>query len=583
MQYYIVLHGVFPIVMKTRIFIIILFIAFTSVCFAQKQVGWMKTFGGTEFDRGSGIVQLQDSSYLIGGWTTSFGGGDDTYVIHTDAKGNEINQFTYFPGRQGIPYHMEINDMGNVLMSGEIMDTFGFNRRDFFLLELDTAANIQWFRTYGTEHDERTPNFQQTKDSGFILCGSTSNTINGYNDLYAVKTNTNRDTCWTITIGTLLDEVNGFPFQLQDGEYRLVGATWKPASDSIYTYIVKIDSNADTCWTKIGKDKTTGQTWATMTSDSNIMIIGTKMDTLLDQAIYLKKFDQNANLLWEKLYGGAMSELPKHVWETEDKGFIICGYSSSFGTIGDTDLYLVKTDSLGNMLWQRTYGGPEFDNGWSVKSTLDDGYIIVGQTASFGAGDSDVWLLKTDSIGCIWYPSADFVAATTIIFEDDTIFFTDSSKVFPEDSIVSWYWEFGDGSTSTLNDPWHIFRFADTFSVELTVSNYNGCSHSTQKSIIVKEKPNQISISRELKHTVKVYPNPSIGLIQIELPSNLMHLNGVFTLFNIEGQRILQTTVTGKHRNDILLSRNAFTAGTYLYKLELENQRIYTGKVELLK
>ncbi len=562
---------------------IIAFVALISVCIGQEQAGWMKTFGGSGDDVGTAIVQLADSGYLIAGLTHSFGGMDDTYVIRVDESGNELFQVTFFPGRRGIPYQMELNGIGNILMGGEITDTFGFNRRDMYLLKLDTVANIKEFRTYGSEHDERYGVFQQTSDSGFIISGMTSNTGNGYDDFYAVKANAIWDTSWTTIIGTTLDEVNGYPFQLKGGGYILVGLTWKPISDSIYTLVVKIKSNGDSCWLRIEQDKIKSQRWAIMTSDNNIITTGTKLDSLQNQGIYLKKFDQNANLLWEKVYGGSMSEDSRHIWETKEKGFVICGLSTSYGIIGDEDLYLVKTDSMGNLLWQRTYGGSEFDYAWRVKPTFDGGYIIVGQTESFGAGNKDVFVVKTDSIGCIWYPGADFVVDTNIIFEDDTIFFTDSSKVFPEDSVVSWLWDFGDGSTSTLTDPWHIFRFADTFSVELTVSNYNGCSHSSQQSIIVKDKPNQISTPSGLKHTVKVYPNPSIGLIQIEVPSDLRHLNGVFTLFNIEGQRVLQTTVTGKHRNDILLSRNAFSAGTYLYKLELDNQMIYTGKVELIR
>ncbi len=562
---------------------IIAFFALVSVCIGQGKVGWMKTFGGNADDMGTAIVQLADSSYLIGGWTYSFGGGDDTYLIRTDANGNELYQYTYFPGRRGIPYQMEVDDQGNILLGGELTDTFGFNRRDMYLLKIDTGANILSFRTYGTEHDERLGLFQPTIDGGFIISGTTSNTSNGYNDLYAVKTNSNWDTTWTNTIGTLLDEVNGISFQMQDGGFMLIGMTWKRITDSIYTYIAKIDSSGDSCWSKIDNDKTRGQTWAFLTSDSGILTTGPKSDSLLNIVIYLKKFDLNADLLWEKKYGGSGAEMPRHVSETEDKGFIICGYSNSFGTAGDTDLYLVKTDSMGSLIWQRTYGGPEIDIGQRVKPTLDGGYIIVGETESFGTGDKDVWLVKTDSIGCIWYPGADFVTDTTIIFEDDTIFFTDSSKAFPEDSIVRWYWEFGDGSTSTLADPWHIFRFADTFNVQLTVTNEYGCSHSRQKSIVVKDKPNHISTHHENSPAVKVYPNPSIGLIQIALPSEMKQQNGVFTLFNIEGQRVLQTTVTGKHRNDILLSRNAYPAGTYLYKLELDNYIIYTGKLELIR
>lgn len=102
--------------------------------------------------------------------------------------------------------------------------------------------------------------------------------------------------------------------------------------------------------------------------------------------------------VWSKTYGGTRNDYGLSVIQTSDGGYAIAGYTDSSGA-GDYDVYLVKADSSGNAQWSKTYGGTGLDIGDSVVQSSDGGYVIVGYTSSFGAGGTDVYLVKTDSSG----------------------------------------------------------------------------------------------------------------------------------------------------------------------------------------
>lgn len=107
-----------------------------------------------------------------------------------------------------------------------------------------------------------------------------------------------------------------------------------------------------------------------------------------------------AQITFEKTFGGASDDIGYSVQQTNDGGYIIAGWTQSFGA-GNSDGYLLKTNEAGDILWTKTFGGIGWDDCYSVQQTNDDGFIIAGQTNSFGAGNNDVYLVKTNMDGIV--------------------------------------------------------------------------------------------------------------------------------------------------------------------------------------
>jgi hypothetical protein len=144
------------------------------------------------------------------------------------------------------------------------------------------------------------------------------------------------------------------------------------------------------------------------TGDGGYALVGMKSysDGFSGSDGWLIKTDSSGNELWNRTYVGPESEAFLSVVQASDGGYVLAGDTSSYGA-GSDDSWLVKTDANGNELWNQTYGGPDGDGAYSLVKTPDGGYALVGSTHSFGAGNQDFWLIKTNEYGIV--PEAKWV------------------------------------------------------------------------------------------------------------------------------------------------------------------------------
>jgi hypothetical protein len=284
--------------------------------------------------------------------------------------------------------------------------SFGAGDHDIYLVKTDSLGEMIWTNTFGGSGYESGHSVQQTyPDSGYIIAGSTDSFGAGSLDIYLIKTDANGDTIWTKTFGGDQEDAGFSVQQTFDGGYIVAGYIdfWNAEAPGIY--IIKTTSDGDTLWTKrYGGPGIEYSTEIKQTlPDSGFIIVG---QTIVSDSgyydIYLIKTDSSGDTLWTKMIGGALNDKGESIKQTPDKGYIITGQTESFGA-GWWDVYLIKTNSVGDTLWTRTYGGTGDDGGNFVHVTNEGAYIVTGSTHSFGEGLYNIYLIKTDVSGnTIW-------------------------------------------------------------------------------------------------------------------------------------------------------------------------------------
>jgi hypothetical protein len=381
--------------MKKSIFLTVLlglFLVSTAIADPGDTL-WTRTYGGSIMELCFEVQQTSDGGYVAVGFTYSFGAGNgDVWLVKTDANGDTLWTRTYGTSGDESGNSVRQTTDGGYIVAGF---TGGFVDYDVYLVKTDANGDTLWTRTYGGSGGEDAESVQQTTDGGYIIAGSTDSFGAGRLDFYLVKTDANGDTLWTRAYGGDDWDIARSVQQTSDGGYVITGDTESfGGGDDRDVYLVKTDSSGDTLWTRVygGVSRDVGES-VQQTTDGGYMITGNTYTPETDEDFWLLKTDANGDTLWTRTYGGIFGENGFCGQQTTDGGYIMTGYTQSFGAGGD-DVYLVKTDANGDTLWTRTYGGSSNDGGGFVQQTTDGGYIVSGYTMSFAPGYSAFYLVK---------------------------------------------------------------------------------------------------------------------------------------------------------------------------------------------
>lgn len=394
------------------------------------EVEWIKSFGGSGEETGQSIIQTMDGGYAILGYSNSTDGDlaekilavNDYWLLKLDTDGNIEWDKTYGGTKDDRGQSIIQTTDGGYALVGYAMsdDGDGSNNEGFhdnWILRLDATGNILWERSFGFAGHDHCYDLVQTSDGGFFFAGfldvtlsngegnfgkgSTSHTRHGVGEFWGTKIDSEGNLQWRRYFGGTNNDRAHAVVQADDGGFVMSGFSESDDFDISNTkgsydfWVVKIDENGTLLW-----EKSFGGTGIEVsydikkTPDGNYAILGHTFSTDTDVSrnhgesdVWLIKIDDNGNLLWEKTFGGSEFDDAKGLDITPEGGFVIAGNSKSMDgdateNKGENDLWFIKTDSEGNLTHQKSFGGSGLDFGFDVTYSEDSSIVLVGEAAS---------------------------------------------------------------------------------------------------------------------------------------------------------------------------------------------------------
>ncbi len=280
----------------------------------------------------------------------------------------------------------------------------GFNKStepigwgNVYLIKTNSNGDTIFTKMYGGGYDAYGNDIHKTSDGGFVITGGIYGVNPGYSmDVYLIRTDNEGNELWSRTYGKYLWDQGNCVRQTIDEGFLIAGWCVDSCSSS-NIYFIKTDNNGDTIQTRICGNEYLDKAFnMCQSSDSTYVVVGTaQFDSTGSSYVYLIKVDLNGDSIWSRSYGGIHDDWGADVKRTIDGGYIITGNTRSFGA-GRRDVYLIKTNSNGDTIWSKTYGADSQDYGYSVIETSDEGYLVSGISDSFSPY-YDIYLIKTDS------------------------------------------------------------------------------------------------------------------------------------------------------------------------------------------
>lgn len=368
----------------------------------RSQTYFQKVFFNSPYDQeGQDVLPTADGGYLIAGYTTNSALNDaDVLVIKSDATGNEMWRKTYGGAKPDFPYHMLATNDGNYFLVG-YSQSYGGGDYDILLIKIDPAGTALWTKTYGGWGNDIGRDVIATADGNYVIVGSSNSPGLADQNANLIKIDPAGTIIWSKLIGGTANDYGNSVRQTSDGGYIMIGQTFSSGAGNGDAYLVKLNANGDTTWTKTfgGAQSDEGYYISIATDGGYAFIIRDSSNVGQDIDIRFIKTDASGNVVWNKVYGGNKKDTPKMVQTTSDGGYIIGAISRSFGWM-NPDMWILKCNSLGDTTWTRRYGGSQNEHCYVVREMPDGSYISTGKAASFGP-DFDPIFLKLDPQGNI--------------------------------------------------------------------------------------------------------------------------------------------------------------------------------------
>jgi uncharacterized delta-60 repeat protein len=303
-------------------------------------------------------------------------------------------------------YSIQQTSDGGYIVAGWTT-SFGAGNIDFLIIKLDSSGNIQWSRAIGGTGNDYVYSIQQTSDGGYIVAGYTYSFGTG-GDVLIIKLNSSGTIQWSRAIGGTNEDAAYSIQQTSDGGYIVAGYTKSFGAGNDDVLIIKLNSSGNIQWSRaIGGTNEDAAYSIQQTSDGGYIVAGYTRSFGAGSYYHtlIIKLNSSGTIQWSRAIVRTSYDQAHSIQQTSDGGYIVAGWTRSFGG-GNDDVLIIKLDSSGNIQWSRAIGGTNVDYANSIQQTSDGGYIVAGYTGSFGAGGSDALIIKLNSSGNIQWSRA---------------------------------------------------------------------------------------------------------------------------------------------------------------------------------
>ncbi len=411
------------------------------------ELDFIKNFGGSGNESAQAIIKTTDGGFAILGHTGSTNGDittkaeeeNDYWFLKFDENSNLQWNKTYGGSKDDIGQSLAQTGDGGFILTGYSMSSDGdaSNNEGFhdnWILKLDAQGNLEWESSYGFSGHDHSYDILEASQGGYFFTGflditsaradgntekGNSLTSHGVGEFWGTKIDEEGTVQWRGYFGgTKNDRAHGV-VQTNDSGFVMAGFTESDDFDISNTngsydfWVVKVDSFGNLIWERsFGGDGIEVSYDIAKTADNGFVVVGntfsTNGDILLNHGesdMWMIKLDEEGDLIWEQTYGGSQFDLAQAVVQSKDGGFLITGNTKSDDkdsslNNGENDIWLVKTNAFGDLVWEKSFGGSGLDFGFDLLENSDGSILIVGESSStdFGSisskGNADLILLK---------------------------------------------------------------------------------------------------------------------------------------------------------------------------------------------
>jgi hypothetical protein len=417
--------------LKHRLLFLLIF--FHSVfAYSQPVILWQKSLGGSESDVAYSIKQTSDSGYIVAGYTESndsdvtvYHGNRDYWIVKLNNTGSIQWQKSFGGTDIDAPHEIHQTMDGGFIVAGysisnDIDVTGNHGQEDYWIVKLNSSGILQWEKSLGGSNEDRAYSVYQTNDGGYIVAGSVKS-IDGditfhhggiavQNDFWIVRLDSVGTILWQKSLGGGSMDIAYSIQQTTDGGFIVAGSTNSADGDvtgfhGTTTYadvwVVKLNNTGVIQWQKaLGGTRNDYAYYIRQTTDGGYIVAGNSSSndgdvtlhwgSFVDSDVWIVKLDSIGAITWQKTFGGTDTDISNIVIQTSDGGYIVAGYTSSsdgdltglHGINFDYDYWIIKMDASGNMQWQKLVGGTSNDVARSIVQTYDQSYIVAGYSSS---------------------------------------------------------------------------------------------------------------------------------------------------------------------------------------------------------